>query len=177
MTKIVIMVGSLSKNSVNKKLARNIESLMPEDVEVVYGEMDLPLFNYELELDFPAKARALKDDIESADGVLIVTPEYNRTMSSITKNAIDWSSRPWGHNSFKGKPAGIVGASSGPLGTSQAQGHLRSVMVYLGARLLGQPEVYLNASTALDSEGVIVDESRDFLQKYVDAFVAHVKNS
>lgn len=95
--------------------------------------------------------------------------------TAVMKNAIDWASRPWGDNSFKGKPAGIVGASSGPLGTSQAQGHLRSVMVYLEAKLLGQPEVYLNGTTALDESGVVVEESREFLQRYVDAFIAHVE--
>ena len=175
MTKIAVLVGSLSRDSINKKLANNLESLMPEHVEIMYGRMDLPLFNYELESEFPQEARELKGVIEAADGVLLVSPEYNRTTTAVMKNAIDWASRPWGDNSFKGKPAGIVGASSGPLGTSQAQGHLRSVMVYLEAKLLGQPEVYLNGTTALDESGVVVEESREFLQRYVDAFIAHVE--
>lgn len=177
MTKIAVLVGSLSEGSINKTLAKNLEALAPEGTEFVYADLDLPLFNYDLEADFPTKAKALKDLVESADGVLFATPEYNRSFSGVLKNAIDWASRPWGSNSFDGKPAGIVGASVGATGATQAQAALRNVAVYLNTKLLGQPELYINAPATFDGNGDVVAESKDFLQGYVDAFVAHVEAS
>ncbi len=175
MTNIAVLVGSLSKASINKVLAKNLEALLPEGVTFTYADLHLPLFDYELEAAFPAEAQALKDVIEGADGVLFVTPEYNRSMSGVLKNAIDWASRPWGFSSFSGKPASVIGASSGPLGTAQAQAQLRNTVVYLNMKLLGQPELYINASTTFDENGAVLPASKEFLQKYVDTFVAHVQ--
>lgn len=172
--KIAVIVGSLSKNSVNKKLAHNIERLMPEGVEVVYGDVGLPLFDYELEPDFPEKAQELKRVVESADGVLLVTPEYNRSFSGVLKNVIDWASRPYGKNSFDGKPVGIVGASVSAFGTTQAQSQLRNVMVHLNTKVLGQPELYVNATTALDAQGQATPEFAEQLQRYIDVFIAQL---
>ncbi len=177
MTKIVVIVGSLSKGSINKKLATNLEEMMPSSVETSRADIDLPLFDYELESDFPEEAQALKSAIEEADGVLLVTPEYNRSFSGVLKNAIDWASRPWGKNSFDGKPVAIVGASSSALGTTQAQSHLRNVMIHLNARVLGQPEMYINGSTAFDKQGRVVDESRELFENFVKTFVGHVESS
>jgi chromate reductase len=178
MTQIAVIVGSLRADSLNKKLAKNIESLAPVGTEFVYADISgLPLFSQDSEGNFPLSAQVLKDVIESADGVLIVTPEYNRSISGVLKNAIDWASRPWGSNSFDGKPAGIVGASMSPFGTAPAQAHLKDILVYLNTKLLGQPEVYITgAHEVFDDEGVIVESSKAHLQRYIDTFVAHVNN-
>lgn len=175
MTKIAVLVGSLSKNSINKKLAKTLESLAPEGVEFVEVSTDLPLYNYDFDGDYPEYAKELKRQIEDADGVLFVTPEYNRSYSAVIKNAIDWASRPWGTNSFAGKPAAIAGASMGALGTSQAQQALRNVVVYLGMDLMGQPETYIDASTTFNADGTVSEASEQFLTDYINAVVAHVK--
>lgn len=177
MTQIAVIVGSLRADSLNKKLAKNIESLAPAGTEFVYADISgLPLFSQDIEAEFPASAQALKDVIEAADGVLVVTPEYNRSISGVLKNAIDWSSRPWGSNSFDSKPAAIVGASMSPLGTAPAQAHLKDILVYLNTKLMGQPEVYITgAHEVFDDEGVVVESSKDRLQRFIDAFVAHVE--
>ncbi len=111
MTKIAVLVGSLRDGSMNKMLAKNLEALAPEGTEFEYADLNLPLFNEDIEPNFPQEAQAAKDVVERADGVLFVTPEYNRGVPGVLKNAIDWLSRPWGQNSFAGKPAGIVGAT------------------------------------------------------------------
>lgn len=175
MTKIAVLVGSLSEGSVNKKLAKGIEGLLPEGVEFVYGDINLPLFDYELEADFPSKPQALKDLIEGADGVLFVTPEYNRSFSGVLKNAIDWASRPYGANSFNNKPAAIIGASASPLGTTQAQAALRNTAIHLNTKLIGQPEVYFDAGRGLGEDGALTDDAKGTIQPFVDAFVEHVK--
>lgn len=175
MTKIAVFVGSLRKDSINRMLARNLEKLAPEGVEFAYADIDLPLYNQDLESDYPQKATALKQLVESADGVLIVTPEYNRSFPGVLKNAIDWASRPWGSNSFNNKPVGLVGTSAGPLGAAQAQSHLRNVLYFLNTKLLGQPEMYVNSSTTFDENGDVVEASREYLTRYIETFVAHVK--
>lgn len=176
MTKIAVLVGSLRADSINKKLANNIEALAPEGVEFVYGDLNLPLFSQDLEADVPAEVKNLKSLIEGADGVLFVTPEHNRSIPAALKNAIDWSSRPYGSNSFNGKPAAIVGAS-GALGATQAQQALRNVAVYLNTKLMGQPEVYFNAYEGLDDEGKVVDDSKEFLADFISKFTAHIETS
>ena len=175
MTKIAVLVGSLRDGSFNHTLAKNLEKMAPEGVEFAYASLEMPLFNEDVEAaDFPAEATTLKELVESADGVLIATPEYNRSFPGVLKNAIDWASRPWGQNSFDGKPAGIVGASIGATGTTQAQSQLRNVMVYLNTKLVGQPELYINAPQTFDENGEVVESSRETLQAYIDTFVAHV---
>jgi len=177
MTRIAVFVGSLRADSFNKKLAKNLEALAPEGVTFDYVDLNLPLFNQDLEADYPADAKAAKDIVDAADGVLFVTPEFNRSIPGALKNAIDWVSRPWGTNSFNGKPTGIVGASSGPVGTAVAQSDLRHISGFLNVKLMGQPELYLsNSASRFDDNGQIVDESRDFLKTYIDAFAAWVEN-
>ena len=174
MAKIAVFVGSLRQDSFNKKLAHAIETLAPEGTEFEYADLDLPLFNQDLEADFPAKATQLKQLVEGADGVLFVTPEYNRSFSGVLKNAIDWASRPWGKNSFAGKPAAIAGASIGVLGTTQAQSQLRNVLIYLDTRLLGQPEVYFDGSKGFDEDGKLVESAQGFIKGFADTFVSFV---
>lgn len=176
MTKIAVLIGSLQEKSFNKMLARNLADLAPAGVSFEYVDINLPLFNQDLEADFPAAARTAKDIVEAADGVLFVTPEYNRSVPGVLKNSVDWISRPWGYNSFAGKPAGIVGASPSVVGTAVAQSDLRHVLVYLGMVLLGQPEVYIaNAHQVFDENGKVVEGSRDFLESYITALVQFVE--
>jgi len=176
MAKIAVFVGSLQEKSLNKLLAKNLEALAPEGVEFNFTDISvLPLYNQDLEQDYPAEAQAVKDIVEAADGVLFVTPEYNRSIPGVLKNAIDWTSRPWGQNSFNAKPVGIVGATIGPVGTAVAQSDLRHIGGFLNVKLMGQPELYLaNATNRFDESGVIVDDSRELLQGYIDAFATWV---
>lgn len=177
MTNVAVFVGSLQTGSWNKKLAKNLEALAPEGVVFHYVDLNLPLFNQDLEAAYPAEAQAAKDIVDAADGVLFVTPEYNRSIPGVLKNAIDWVSRPWGTNSFNGKPTGIVGASSSQVGTAVAQSDLRHIAGFLNVKLMGQPELYLaNAASRFDENDQIVEESRDFLKGYIDAFTKWVEN-
>jgi chromate reductase len=177
MTHIAVFVGSIRADSLNKKLAKNLERLAPKGTTFDYVDIAiLPLFNQDLEADYPASAQAVKDVVASADGVLFVTPEYNRSVPGVLKNAIDWASRPWGANSFDGKPAGVVGASGSTLGTALAQAHLKNILVYLNTKLLGQPEVYFaSAHEFFDEEGVVIKSSHDYLKNFIDTFIAHVE--
>ncbi|WEV52521.1 NAD(P)H-dependent oxidoreductase [Bifidobacterium sp. ESL0798] len=175
MTKIAVFVGSLRKDSYNLNLAKNIERLAPVGVEFDYIDMDLPLYNQDLDDNLPAKVVEMKQTVEAADGVLFVTPEYNRSFSGVIKNAIDWASRPWGKSSFAGKPAAIIGASMGALGATQAQQALRNVVLFLDMKLMGQPELYFNAITGLDENGKVVEGSEDFLRGFAETFAKHVE--
>ena len=177
MTKIAVLVGSLRADSFNKKLARSIERLAPEGTEFTYADLNLPLFNQDLEIQLPPKVQDLKELVAGSDGVLFVTPEYNRSYSGVLKNAIDWASRPWGQNSFAGKPVAIAGASIGALGTTQAQSHLRNVLLFLDTRVLGQPEVYFDGTKGFDENGNLVESAQGFIKGFVDKFVAFVNSN
>ncbi|MDN5980145.1 NADPH-dependent FMN reductase, partial [Bifidobacterium mongoliense] len=171
-------------------VARWVESSAKElglvgvEFEVVpLAEYHLPVF------DAPVSPMALTEPFEdpavaswgrkmgSFAAYILVTPEYNHSVPGAMKNAIDWASRPWGQSSFAGKPAAIVGASMGPLGTTQAQSQLRNVLLYLDMKVMGQPEVYFNAITGLDEQGHVVGESREFIKSFAEAFVAHVRSA
>ena len=175
MTKIAVLVGSLAEGSINKKLAKAIEEVAPEGVEFVYPSVDLPLYNYEI--DYPQAAKDMKAEIADADGVLLVTPEYNRSMSGAMKNALDWASRPMGENPLSGKPGAIVGASMGPLGTTQAQQMLRNVALFLNMDLMGQPELYIDFPNTFEADGTLKETSKDFLAGYAKALVDHVESA
>lgn len=178
MPKIAVIVGSLRKDSLNAKLARNLEAMLPEGATFEYVNIDLPLFNQDLEADFPAVAQAAKDIIDSADGLLIVTPEYCRSVPGVLKNAVDWIGRPWGKSSFIDKPVGMVGASAGPLGAAVAQAEMRNIMVYLAARVMGQPELCLStAHEQFYEDGTIVEGSAKQLHMYIEAFVDWVEKN
>lgn len=175
MTKIAVFVGSLTSTSINKKLAEKLEVLAPESVEFVHANLDLPLFSQDVEGNYPAAAQANKDLVASADGVLFITPEYNRSVPGVLKNAIDWASRPWGTNSFDGKPAAVAGVSIGPVGTVASQHHLKSILVYLNTQLLGQPEVYLTESQIYGEDGEFKPEVAEQLKAFLTTFVDHVE--
>lgn len=172
---IVALSGSLRKDSHNTQLVRALQGLAPSGVEIeVVSIADLPLYNNDSEAAYPASAQALKDKIKAADGLFIATPEYNRSMSGVLKNAIDWASRPYGNNSFENKVVMTAGVSSGKIGTAVAQSHLRQVLVYLGARVIGQPELYLGpASAVFAADGSIQDEKvKELVQKALEVLVA-----
>lgn len=176
MTKIAVLVGSIRNDSLNQKFAHAIEQLMPEDITFEYAAVaTLPLFNQERETSLPDEAKALKNLIESSDGVFIVTPEYNRGYPGVLKNAIDWASRPWGTNSFDGKKAVLAGVSGGALGTTQAQSQLRNVLLYLNTRLMGQPEAYINGSSFFAADGSVAEDAKAFATEFADALVAHMR--
>lgn len=174
MTKIAVIVGSLRKESINKQFAEELEKLLPEDVTFEYADLNLPLYNHDLEADYPAEAQAVKTLVEGADGVLFVTPEYNRGYPGVLKNGIDWASRPWGTNSFDGKPAAIAGVSAS-LATTQAQQQLRNVLIYLNTKLMGQPEMYVDKQRAYTEDGILTEEATAHYQTFLDAFLAHVQ--
>ena len=178
MSKIAVIVGSLRRESINRKLAEALAKLAGPKLEFVFIKIDdLPLFNQDLEASPPAAVTRIKGQIDGADGVLIVTPEYNRSIPGVLKNALDWASRPYGKNSFSGKPTAGIGASGGAIGTAAAQQDLRSILAYLNVVLMGQPEAYIQFKQGLvDDQHNVTDESvRKFLQTYVDAFAAWVE--
>lgn len=175
--KVAVLVGSLRKDSFNRKLATAVERLAPQEFEFRHIRIDdLPLYNQDFDGDYPAEGKRLKQEIEAADALLLVTPEYNRSVPGVLKNALDIGSRPWGTNSFAGKPGAAIGISIGATGASMAQQHLRNVLLYLDVALMGQPEVYMQFKDGLiDDEGAIGNEdTRKFLQGFVDNYVAWV---
>lgn len=180
MLKIAVVVGSLRKDSINKKFAQALGKLAAGKLEFHFAEIgDLPLFNQDLEANVPASVTKFKTEIESADGVLFVTPEYNRSIPGGLKNAIDWASRPYGKSSWNGKPAAVCGTSQGAIATSVAQSHLKGLVGgYLNMPMLGQPEMYFQWKDGLiaDDGTVTNDETKKFLQGYVDAFAALVQS-
>lgn len=172
--KVAALVGSLRKESSNLRLAKAIGALGKSRFDLDILEIgDLPLYNQDLEANFPAQATRLKTQIQKADALLFVTPEFNRSIPGPLKNAIDWASRPYGASAFKGKPAAICGASPGALGTACAQQALRPVLGYLDTALMGQPEVYFQfKENAIDTQGTVSDDqTRKFLQSFVDTYI------
>ena len=173
MHKVLVLVGSLRSNSLNRKLAGALEKLAADRLEFQYADIgELPLYNDELWTDPPAAVTKLKADIEAADAVLFVTPEYNRTYSAVLGNALHWGSRPYGKNSWAGKPAAITGTSPGAIGTAAAQALLRSVVLHLDSTVMGQPELYLQFKEGLIDEDLNVtnDGSKKFLGDWIGAF-------
>jgi chromate reductase, NAD(P)H dehydrogenase (quinone) len=173
MTRIAILVGSIRPDSINLRLARAIARLGPPEWTWEHIDIhDVPLYNQDLDNAMPPQAVRLKERIEAADGVLFVTPEYNRSIPGVLKNAIDTASRPYGKNSFAGKPAGVIGASIGSIGTAVAQQHLRTVLAYLDVPTLGQPEAFIHFKEGLiDSAGEVTnDGTREFIRKWVQTY-------
>lgn len=174
--KIALFVGSFRKESWNRKLALALTRLAPEDFafDPVCVD-DLPLYNQDDDDQAP-QVKRIKAQIGKADGLLFVTPEYNRSVPGVLKNAIDHASRPYGQSAFTGKPAGIIGASIGTIGTAMAQQHLRNILAYLDVPTLGQPEAFIHATPGLfDADGGIGPASRQFLQDWMDAFAAWIR--
>ena len=166
-TRIAVVVGSLRKESLNRQLALALAALAPQDVSFEHVQIDdLPLYNQD------------NDGHPPEPGVLFLTAEYNRSIPGVLKNAIDHASRPYGQSAWAGKPAGVIGISVGAAGTAMAQQHLRNILAYLDMPTLNQPEVYLqNKQGLFDDKGHIGNEdSRKFLQGWVDKYLAFVKS-
>ena len=175
--KIAVIVGSIRKDSLNRKLATALARLAPADFQFEQVPIDaLPLYNQDHDGSPSAEVTRFKDAIKSAQGLLFVTPEYNRSIPGVLKNALDHASRPYGQSAWVGKPAGVLGASVGAIGTALAQQHLRNMLAYLDAPTLGQPEAFIHAKEGLfDANGNIGEGSQKFLQSWMDRYVAWVK--
>lgn len=176
--RIGVLVGSLRKQSINKRLALAIEKLAPPHLQFSHIDIgSLPLMNQDLEATLPAEVVAFKEALAASDALLIISPEYNRSIPGPLKNAIDWASRPRGQNSVGGKPAAIGGTSIGPLSTAAAQQHLRNVLSVLDVHVMSQPELYLHFTADLIAEdgSVSADSTRQFLERYAAAFAAWVE--
>ena len=173
---ILIIYGSLREKSINKMLARAVAALAPASMSVeVLGLAELPLYNPDLESAFPEVAKKSKEKIRNADGIIIVTPEYNRSIPGVLKNMLDWTSRPYGDNAWAGRPVGVLGASPGNLGATLAQYHLKQILGYLNTHILGQPEFHLNATGKFDDNGNLTDPTtKEYITKYLATFEAHV---
>src|SRR4030042_6769072 len=174
---IAVVVGSLRQDSFNRKPANAIVKLAPSEFSFKQVQIgDLPLYNQDDDANQAESVKRLKNEIKAAQGLLFVTPEYNRSMPGVLKNAIDHASRPYGTSAWAGKPAGVLGASLGVIGTALAQQHLRNVLAYLDVPTLGQPEVFIQVKDGLFEEaGNIGADSTQFLQRWMARYVAWVK--
>lgn len=171
-------VGSLSSTSINRTLATALIGLAPDDLEFFEIPIrDLPLYSQDYDEDYPAVAVALKEAIASADAVMFVTPEYNRSIPGGLKNAIDWASRPWGQNSFDHIPAAVIGASVGSIGTAVAQQSLRGVLSFCNARQMTAPEAYIQfAAEDYSADGSVTNPGTEkFLRDYMQEFGDHIQ--
>ncbi|WP_219061460.1 NADPH-dependent FMN reductase [Pseudomonas sp. UMAB-08] len=175
---IAVVVGSLRKDSINRKVARALVALAPSSLKLNIVEIgDLPLYNEDIDIDSPPAAyTAFRQQISAADGVLFVTPEYNRSVPGVLKNAIDVGSRPYGKSAWGGKPGAVVSASPGAIGGFGANHHLRQSLVFLNVPCMQQPEAYLgNAGTFFDAAGTVSEQTKPFLQTFMNAFAAWVE--
>ncbi len=174
---IAVVVGSLRRDSFNRKLASAMAKLAPPEFSLKQLKIDdLPLYNQDDDANPSASVKRIKADISAAQGLLFVTPEYNRSIPGVLKNAIDHASRPYGQSVWAGKPAGVLGVSVGAIGTAMAQQHLRNILAYLDVPTLGQPEAFLHAKEGFfDDAGNIGEAGKKFLQGWMDQYVVWVK--
>lgn len=167
------LIGSLSAASMNRTLSKALIRLAPDNLSLVEIPIrDLPLYNRDIDDDYPPAGRALKDAIAAVDAVLFVTPEYNRGVPGCLKNAIDWASRPYGTNSLARKPSAVIGASPGKIGTALAQAQLRSALGFCNSPQMTAPEAYLQFTPGLiTDDGEVTNKSTEqFLRDFMDAF-------
>jgi chromate reductase len=175
---IAVVVGSLRRDSINRKLADAVVKLAPSEFAFQQLQIgDLPLYNQDDDANQSGSVKRLKTEIAAAQGLLFVTPEYNRSIPGVLKNAIDNASRPYGHSAWAGKPAGILSASIGAIGAAMAQQHLRNILAYLDVPTLGQPEAFIHVKDGFfDAASNIANaDSGKFLQGWMDRYVDWVK--
>jgi len=171
--KVGYLIGSMATESINRKLANAMIKLAPTQLqfeEISYR--DLPIYSYDFDADFPEVGKKFKKAIEQSDAILIVTPEYSRSIPGGLKNAIDWASRPWGTNSFANIPSGVIGTSPGSIGTAVGQQHLRSILGFLNSPQMNSPEAYIQFREGMINEaGEIANPATaEFLSKYLKEF-------
>ena len=177
MKTVAVLVGSLGKNSINAIFAKTLEKLADSRLAFDYLDIGaLPHYNNDLWEAPPAAVTQFKAQVDNADAVLIVMPEFNRSFPGVIKNALDWGSRPWGKNSWAGKPVSVVGTTPGATGTAAGQTHLRAVLPVFNMIVMGQPEVYFQTKPGLIDEeyNVTDDSSRVFLAGYIDTFTRFI---
>jgi len=175
---VLVIVGSLRKESFTLKIAKAFAEMAPEGFKLEITTLhDLSFFNQDLEAAPPADWVKFREMLQASSAVLFVTPEYNRSIPGVLKNALDWGSRPWGHSVWGNKPAALIGTSVGAIGTALAQSHLRNVLAYLDVPLMGQPEMFVKHDhNRIDASGNIIDDhTRKYLQTFVDRYVDWVK--
>lgn len=167
------IVGSISSTSINRRLATALATLAPEGTQMTEIPIrDLPFYSPDHDADYPPVARTFKQAIRDADGVLIVTPEYSRSIPGVLKNALDWASRPFGEGAFNGKPVAVIGTSGSPISTAAGQQHLKAILSNLNAPTMGQPEGYIQNKPGLfgDAGEISDDGTAAFLRSYLEAF-------
>lgn len=178
MYKIAIIAGSLSKESINKKLALALTKAGSEIFEFnIIDISQIPLYNGDVEDSaYPPAVQRMKDEVAACDAVIFVTPEYNRSIPGVLKNVLDWGSRPMNASAWAGKPAAMTGASPGAIGTAVAQSHLRSVLGFLGMRLAVQPELYFQYRAGLIADDGSVSDANTlkYLQRFLSSFKAWI---
>jgi chromate reductase len=177
---VAVFVGSLRKDSLNRKLAKALIVLAPESLRLEIVEIgNLPLYNQDFEENPPKEVREFRQRVKSADAVLFLTPEYNRSVPAVLKNAIDVGSRPYMQNAWNGKPGAVISVSQGALGAFGANHHLRQSLVFINVPTMAQPEAYIgNAASLFDDKGQLVNDStKDFLQKFLQAFARWIDHN
>lgn len=175
---VAVLVGSLRRESYSRKMAKALAGLAPEALKLQIVEIGgLPLYDEDVDADPPPSWRALRASVKAADAVLFVTPEYNRSVPGVLKNAIDVASRPYGQSAWSKKPGAVMSVSPGTIGGFGANHHLRQSLVFLDVPVMQQPEAYVSgAATLFDADGrVAKDGTRDFLTKFMAAFAAWIE--
>jgi chromate reductase len=176
--RVAVLVGSLRRESLNRKLANALVGLAPPALQLRIVEIGaLPLYNQDHEAEPPAAVREFKQAIAASAAVLFVSPEYNRSVPGVLKNAIDWGSRPYGQSAWAGKPAAVITLSPGAIGGFGANHHLRQSLVFLDMPTLPQPEAYVgNGGKLFGADGgIAVPETREFLGKFMAAFAGWIE--
>jgi chromate reductase len=176
--RVGLVIGSIATASINRLLAKALVRLAPEELALEeIAIKDLPFYSYDFDDDYPQVARDFKAAIREVDAVLFVTPEYNRSIPGVLKNAIDWASRPYGENAFTHKPTAIIGASIGAIGTAVGQQHLRSILAFCNSPQMSGPEAYIHMTPGLvDEDGnVTVASTEEFLRSWMHELSQHVQ--
>ncbi|WP_028601334.1 NADPH-dependent FMN reductase [Ottowia thiooxydans] len=175
---IAVVVGSIRKDSFNKQFADALVKLFPADVKVQFIRIDdLPLYSQDDDGNPAPQVTRLREEIKAASGVLFLTPEYNRSVPGVLKNAIDHASRPWGKSVWAGKPAAVAGVSVGAIGTALSQQHLRNILSYLAMPTLSGHEIFIQWKEGLVENGEIGPNSKEFVQGFANAFIDWVKKT